>query len=644
MNSAEGKRNTLGDLLQTLIKLVTYAMSLFHCYTAVFGLMVPITQRTIHLCFACTLVALTYPIKLQNKRLSQVITAFFALCTIAIGLYTILRADPANIAKIAVQGPSNLDLAIGVIMILLVLEATRRVTGWALPVLGTLFILYAMFGGDLPGILGHKGYSWRTIVDQLIYSQEGVFGTPLGVSATFVALFVLFGAFLESSGAGKWFIDVAYALTGTYRSGPALTAIVSSATMGTISGTGVANVMTTGTFTIPLMKSCGYKPDYAGAVEATASTGGQIMPPVMGAAAFVLAEMLGAPYATVAIAAIIPALLYYVACGTQVHLEACKEGLKGLPKEQLPPLGPTWWSGFVYLIPLAVLIWALVIKFYTPTLSAVYGIVTVLAVAILLKKKGQRMNIYSILKALENGARGMVPVAMACATAGIMIGVVLRTGLAMKFTSLLINLSGGSLFPALLMTAVTCVILGMGLPTTASYIITATLGAPALIKIGVMPLAAHLFVFYFAALSAITPPVALAAYAGAGIAKGNPLKTGLQATKLGIAGFVVPFMFVYGPSLLMVGSAGKILTTTATALIGVILLAASVEGYLYSGLKWYERLMLLAAALCLVKPGLSTDGVGLALGLVAILLSRFHAKKEAGWHSKAVSKAQNGSI
>lgn len=626
MNTQAEKKGP-GNGVSYLVKITAVAMSLFHIYTGTFGLMMPTVQRSIHLAFASVLIAFLYPIKFKNKVIQNISYVFFILYAAFFGFYTVIKIKPALLYKIAVQGPSTIDLLFGVAVIILVLEATRRVSGNALPILGLIFIGYALLGGDLPGVLSHKGYSWREIVDFLIYSQEGLYGMPLGVSATFVALFILFGATLEVTGCGKWFIDIAYALAGHTRSGPAMTAVVSSAVMGTISGVGVANVVTTGAFTIPLMKSCGYKPPFAGAVEATASTGGQIMPPVMGAAAFIMAEMMGVPYGAVALAALIPAIMYYAACGVQVHLEACRLGMKGLPKEELPPLGATFMAGIVYLIPIAVLIWALVIKFYTATLSALYGMAAVLLVSFLFKRKKEGLTVFHLIRALETGAKNMLPVATACSTAGLIIGIVLKTGLALKFTALLINMAGGQLFFVLLLTMICCIFLGMGLPTSASYIITATLGVPALIKLGVSPMAANLFVLYFACLSAITPPVALAAYAASGIANASPMQTGLQATKLGIAGFVVPFMFVYGPSLLMEGSLPEIILASFTAIIGTIFLAIGVEGYLFEKLRYWERTVFIAAALTLVKPGLVTDLVGLLLGAFMLLYTWSKSKK-----------------
>jgi len=602
---------------------IAWAMGLFHIYTAGFGLMTAMLQRGVHLTFALVLIFLLYPLKLKS-RCKWVIDAACLLLVVLIGAYMALFASPTQLAARALVGLSTMDLVVGALLLLILLEATRRICGNGLVVIAVVFMAYAYFGRNLPSLLAHRGYGFTQIIEQLVFTTEGIYGTPLGVSATFIILFVLFGAFLEKSGGGEFFVDMAYALAGKAKSGPAMTAVVSSAMMGTISGSAASNVVTTGTFTIPLMKRVGYKPPVAGAIEAVASTGGQVLPPVMGAAAFIMAEMLGITYGQVAIAAILPALLYFVSVGVMVHLEAVKGGFKGLPREQLPVLWTVLKRGFYYLIPLGVIIYTLVILFYTPTKAALLAIGTTVAVSFF--RRESWMTPRRILDALDSGVKASLVVAAACATAGIIIGVVTLTGLGLRFSNLIVTASGGSLLLALLLTAVTCLVLGMGLPTSAAYIITATLGAPALVKLGLTPIGAHLFVLYFACISAITPPVAIAAYAASGVALSSPMQTAWHASRLGIAAFVVPFMFAYGPELLLIGPPLEVVRAALTALFGIWLLASGVQGYALARSNWLQRGMMLVAALLLIETGGITDVAGFILALLVIVSQLFFAK------------------
>ncbi len=613
---------------KNLIKIIAICLGIFQFAVALQGFLLPNTRCAVHLTFTLVLVSLMKPVHFKNSILTDVYNLLFTLVAVSAGAFVVYETRAAYALTYVINGPSEADIIAATIVIALILICVRRVTGWALPILASLFIAYALWGGNLPGLLSHKGYSWKTIVDVLMYSGEGIFGQPMDVASSYVAMFIIFGAFLSVSGAGQWFIDIAYALTGTTKSGPAMTAVVSSAAMGTISGTGVANVVTTGSFTIPLMISCGYSPLFAGAVEATASTGGQIMPPVMGAGAFILAEMLGTSYSSVALAALLPAVLFFLACGLQVHFEAGRIGLKGLPRNQLPELGPTFRRGLVYLIPISILIWALCIRQYSANYSAVYAIVSLVIVATLLKKKGERMNLKTFFASLETAGKDMPTVAMACATAGIMIGVLLRTGLTLKFTSLLIQLAGDSTFLLLVLTMICCIFLGMGLPTTAAFIITATLCAPALIEMGIPAMCAYMFVFYYASLSAITPPVALAAYAAAGISKASPMKTGFVATRLGISGFLIPFFFCYNPSLLLQGEVIEIVRAAITSVMGITCLAAGLEGYIFTNLRSYERIALIIVSGCLVAASIQTDIIGIALALIVFVPLMMRHRKE----------------
>ncbi|MEW6265016.1 MAG: TRAP transporter fused permease subunit [Thermodesulfobacteriota bacterium] len=510
---------------------------------------------------------------------------------------------------------SQLDLAVSVCGVVLTLEATRRIVGLPIAVIATVFLLYAYFGPYFPGFLAHRGFGLKRIFTQMWLTTEGIMGIPLGVSSTFIFLFILFGAFLTNTGIMAFFLDLSNAVAGWAAGGPAKVAVLTSALEGTVSGSSVANTVGSGSFTIPLMKSLGYKPEFAGAVEAAASTGGQIMPPVMGAAAFLMSEFIGLPYIEIAKAAVIPALLYFTGVWLVVHFEAKKTGLKGLPRDRLPRLGRVLKEKSYLILPLATIIYLLV-EGTTPMTAALGGLVVCFLVGLV--RKETRLGPKRLLETLETGARSALGVAVACATAGVIVGVVTLTGLGLKMGDGLVALAGGLLFPTLVLTMISSLILGMGAPTTANYVITSAVAAPALIKLGVPILAAHMFVFYFGIIADITPPVALAAFAGAAIAKANPLKTGVNATKLAVGAFMVPYIFVYSPSLLLINATLLlIIQMIITAIIGMLALAAAVENWYFTGLAWWERIALLAGGLMLIDPGLLTDIIG--FGLVAIV-------------------------
>ena len=494
----------------------------------------------------------------------------------------------------------------------------------ALPLMAVVFVLYALVGPYLPGPLAHRGIAPETLIDQMYLVTEGIFGIPLGVSATYIILFIIFGAFLERSGVGEFFIQLANAIAGGARGGPAKVAVVSSAMFGSISGSAVANVVTTGAFTIPLMKRVGYRPHFAGAVEAAASTGGQIMPPVMGAAAFVMAEFMGIPYLEVCKHALIPALLYFVAVLASVHFEALRTGLRGLPKEELPPLGRTLLRGGHMLLPVVIIV-GLLIMGYTPMYAAI--VATASTVVLSWLRKETRMGPRAIWDALERGAVNTLTAASACACAGIIIGVVALTGLGLKFTSVVLAVAAGNLLPALFLTMIAGLVLGMGLPTTPAYIVMAALLIPALMSMGVNMVAAHMFAFYFAIISAITPPVALASYAGAGVAKADSWQTGIAAVKLGATAYIVPFMVAFSPALLLIGSPDETIRSVLTAIIGVVCLAGGLQRYLLTRANLVEALLLLAAAFTLIDPNLMTDVVGLGFLAAAVVLQRLRMRK-----------------
>ncbi len=517
------------------------------------------------------------------------------------------------------------EIGFGVVAIFLVLEATRRTTGWALPVIGLAFLLYAYLGNHLPDLIAHHGYSVNRIFSQLYLTSEGIYGLPMRISATLVFNFVLLGAFLKETGAGQFFIDLALSLFGRVRGGPAKVAIVASSFFGSISGSAVANVVGTGSFTIPLMKSIGYRPIFSGAVEAVASSGGQIMPPIMGAAAFLMAELLEISYFTVVVAALIPAILYYVAVFCSVDFEAGRNNLKGLTPEQIPSFRTLIRTRWYFLIPPVTLVYLMGVQKYSPSMSAFWTLWTSVAVGMI--RPETRMGLKKFWVTLRDGALASLPIVAACATSGIILGVINLTGIGLRLSSIMVKLAGGEIFILLILTMITCLVLGMGLPVTASYLIPALIVGPALKEMGVLPIAGHLFILYFGVISNITPPFALAAYAAAGIARSDPLRTGFLAFRLGIPGFILPFMFVYSPSLIMEGSWPGILIAVITAVAGVAFLSGSLGGYFLTHCNLTERLLLLSAALVLIIPGWMTDIAGLAVALIAVRLQLASRKK-----------------
>jgi len=627
---AEGRRRTFSGTMGVVVAAIAIAFALFHMWRAYVGPMGALQQRSIHLTFALVLTFLVQPFlrRRGGKKLP-----WWDLILVGLGILVggYLLAEYHELT-FRIGTPHTMDIALGVICVLLVLEATRRLIGWPLPVIAAVFLLYAYFGQYAPGFLAHRGYDFHRIVSHMYLTTEGIFGLPLGVSATFVILFIVMGAFLQESGAGQFFFDFAYALLGRTRGGPAKMSVVSSGLFGTISGSAVANVVVDGWLTIPMMKRIGYRAHVAAAVEATASTGGQLMPPVMGAAAFIIAEILGIGYIQVCIAATIPAILYYTTLLCMVDLEAAKMGLRGLPASELPNFRKVFLEGWHLLVPLFVLIFFLVVLDWSPMKSALWAIILTPIISFL--RIFSRMDFKKITRALEQGALGVLEVALACACAGIVVGIFSLTGLGMKLSTMLIDIAGGSLLLLLFLTMIASLILGMGMPTTASYIVLAVLVAPALIKMGVVPLAAHLFVFYFGIISAITPPVALAAYAAAGIGNTDPFKTGWYATKLGLAGFVIPYMFVYGPALMIEGKLAEIILASITGLIGSAALAAGIQGWILERLSLWQRGLFCVAALCLIKPGWITDAIG--AGLLVLLLG-FHLFQHREAHRRQMA-------
>lgn len=600
------------------IKLICIVFSLFQFYTAGFGVLPAQIQRPLHVFFTFVLIFLLYPSFASFSRKTMhwldVLLAALAGSTM---IYLVV-----NYEAILYRGglPTTLDLIFGALAILFTFEAARRIVGLPIVLVALAFVLYAHFGKIMPGFLAHRGFSWTRIVNHMYLTTEGILGSPVGVSSTFVFMFILFGAFLNKTGLGKFFIDLALAAAGHQAGGPAKVAVISSAFFGTISGSSVANTVTTGTFTIPLMKSIGYLPHFAGAVEAASSTGGQLMPPIMGAAAFIMSDFIGVPYITIAIAAVLPALLYYMAVFIMIHMEAKRLGLRGLPKEQLPNTKKIFLAGGHLLIPLFVIVYML-IKGYTPLKAAFYSILWTVAVAMC--RKNTRMKLSDIIAAFDEGARSSLGVAAACACAGLVIGSVTLTGIGLKLANGIVSLAGGHLFFTLVLTMITSILLGMGLPTTAKYIVLASMAAPAIQKFGVPVLAAHMFIFYYGIIADLTPPVALAAYAGSAIAKGNPFKTGVNASKLAIAAFLVPYMFALNPKLIMIdGTFLEALPMIATALVGLFGIGGGLIGYIDAPIESYWRLLMIAGGLGLLIPGTVSDLIGAAVILAVYFFTR----------------------
>jgi TRAP transporter 4TM/12TM fusion protein len=592
------------SLVRRLVTVVATLMSVFHLYVAFAGPPDAYVMRGSHLAFALVLAFLTMPGWSGRAERFGIVDAALVLAALAASMYPSAVLTYIQNRIYYVDDPRAADYIFGGALVVLVLEATRRATGWALPITALAFIAYGLTLGQQPLAM---------MLDQTYLTTEGIFGIPLYVSATYVMLFILFGSFVERSGAGQLFMDFALAIAGHTSGGPAKVAVITSSLFGTVSGSAVANVMTTGTFTIPLMKRTGYRPAFAGAVEAVASTGGQLMPPIMGAAAFVMAEFLGVSYLTVAGFALLPAVLYYLAVFMAVHFEAKRIGLVGLPKPDLPRMKEVLVERGHLFLPLVVIVGVLLAG-RSAALSALCGIGSVIPTTWLRASTRRTFTFGAIVEALESGARNTLVVALACASAGIVIGTITLTGMGLSFTGVVLALSQNSLFLALLLTMLAGILLGMGLPTTPAYIVQVALLVPALVKLGVRVEAAHLFVLYFSVLSAITPPVAMAVYAANGISNAKLMETSWASVKLGLTGYIIPFMFVFAPSLLLIGEPATVTLAVVTASIGVICLAGGLHQHFFFGpARSWERVMLIVAALVLIKPGWMSDLVGVVL-------------------------------
>ena len=609
-------KRTINGMMKIIVYAVTLIMAAYHIYILAWSPVDPWMFSGAHLQFIMVLGFIYYAATPRGVGSVGALDVLLIACSLASYVYLLVVFD--DLVQRAGVLPEGYDMLFGLMAVLTVLELTRRTAGMALTILLLVFILYCFIGPWLPGMLWHKGYSFERVVS-FLYSPNGIYNVPLGVTARFVYIFVLFGAFLELSGAAPFFMDASYALAGRARGGPAKVAVISSGLLGMVNGTSTGNVVTTGSLTIPLMKRTGYSPYFAGAVEACASTGGQIMPPVMGAAVFLMAQMINKPYTDIMIAALIPALLYYVALYISVDLEAGRLGLRGMDRSTLPPwksIGQRWYLS----LPMVILLYCLVAQGSSVVFAGLIGLLSAFLVGIG-DRVYRRAPLYSgreFMDTVRDGGTNVIQITATCAAAGIIMGVLSLTGLGLKIAGIVLALSGGSLLVTLLLTMVVTIVLGMGLPTIAAYAIPASVVVPALVQMGVPEMSAHLFVLYYASLSAITPPVALASYAAAAIAGVSPTRLSILGLKLGLAGFVIPFMIVYGPQLMLVGDWPSIVLAVISAVVGVFALSVAVIGYLRQPVSLVERGGYLVAAVVLIKPGLWTDSLGILLlaGLV----------------------------
>lgn len=615
----------LNPLFNNILLFYGLIVSLFHIWVLTIRAIDPWYFRTLHVVMGGIFVFILIPgwKRVRNHPLPHWIDYVLMLMLIVPTAYIFIDFDEW-IYRVGVV-PTKWDFFFSTLFVVAVWEMARRTAGLPLAILTLLFILYGHFGNYLPGLFYHKGYAWDRMLTYL-FSLDGILGLPIQASAHYIFLFVLFGAFVDASGAGKFFVDFARCLAGRARGGPAKVSIISSALIGTASGSSVANVVVDGVFNIPLMKASGFRKDIAGAVEAMNSSGGQIVPPVMGAGAFLMAEILRVPYPQVCLAAAIPALLYFCSAYFMIDLYSAKSGLKGMSKEELPNFRRIMMEKGYLLIPLILLLICLMVLMYSPYRAAMVGIVSLIVVSWV--RKESRMGIGAIVTTLSNGAKQSMEIISTCAAAGIVVGVLAQTGLGQKFAMIIFSYSKGYLLIALIFTMIVAIVLGMGMPTTAAYAICASVLAPALIReFQVPPIAAHLFIFYYACLSALTPPVALASFAAAAIANARPMDVGWQAMRFAIAGFIIPFMFIYGPAMVLEGAGIEIATSILTGLLGTYALAGAVQGYLLKQTTWIDRGILLIAAISLIKPGYLTDIVGFCLLALVLAMHYIQRKK-----------------
>ena len=618
----ESKYKLFSPTGDRIIMVVLTAWAVFQLYASISNKVPLQILRYTHLGLAISMAYILYPATKHADRhklpwYDCVLAALF-VCVVS---YFIINYKPLQFRA---GSYTQLDTIMAGLGIALVLLACWRVVGPPIVIIASCFFIYGLVGKYMGGFLQHRGFSLKRIITHLFITTEGVIGNPLGVCSTYIYLFILFGAFLEKTGIGQFFIDLANALAGWAAGGPAKVAVLSSALQGTVSGSSVSNTVSTGSFTIPMMKSLGYEPEFAGAVEAAASTGGQIMPPVMGSAAFLISETCSVPYRQLMVIAVIPAVLYFTGIWISVHLEAKRLGLKGIPRDQLPKLWPLIRDKGHLLLPLLAIIY-LMLTGFTITRAALIG--CLICVVVPYVRKGTRVPFLQIFTALPQASRSVISVATACSTAGIIIGMVTLTGLGQRIGTGIFSLVGNNVFLALVCAMFTSLILGMGVSTTSNYLIKSTIAAPILIKAGIPLLAAHMFCFYFGIVADITPPVALAAYAGSAIAKGNAFKTGVNATKLAIAAFLIPYMFAMNPKMIMIGGTFlEALPMIITAILGLVGIGGGFIGYLNGPLKLPMRLLSFAGGICMVIPGTLTDIVGAVVIAGVFVLTWFIQK------------------
>jgi TRAP transporter 4TM/12TM fusion protein len=618
------KNSPLGKMLHWTGIAFAFCMSCFQVYTAVFGIFEGLLQRSIHMGLALGILFCVKPPTLKFLKKHQCIlgVVFCALSVVCVG-WILLDYDRISMRWPLASPLETIDYFTAICFIILLLEGTRKVMGPALPIVAIIFIVYAFVGPYLPGILVHRGYSITAVVDELFLTTEGIWSGAAAASATFLFMFILFGSFLESTKVGDVILQFAYGLTGGYRGGPAKCAVVSSGLMGMVSGSGIAVVATTGTFTIPLMKKLGYEPKTAGGIEAAAACGGQIMPPVMGASAFLMAEFTGTPYTEIIKIAFIPGIMYFLMVLFQVHFRAHSMKIPAIPREERPDVLDVLKSGWYAFIPLVVLI-VLLVSGRTPMYAAIISILCSIVVSFF--DKQTRLTPKKFFFTMVQGAKAAMPIALACGCAGIVVGICTLTGLGMKFSSMLVQLAQGSLILAIFYVAVAAFIMGMGLPVVAAYVILAVLGAPALSTLGVPILAAHLMVMWFTQVANLTPPVCLAAYAAAGIAQADPMETGWASVRYGLGFFFIPLLFVYS-NLLQPDFTFEFLQVVITAVLGILFLASALEGYFFSNFSWPERFAMGGAGGMMIYPSFTVSIFGGCIAAVLVGFQLFRARQ-----------------
>ena len=632
-DSTSLEKKSLADIAGKIIFIIGLAASCFHLYVSATGILEAYKMRTTHLMFLLPLAFLIYPMSKKGRfsRIGVIDFIWFGL-TLASMIYISQIAYSRLVMRIPfVSALTTLDYIVAVFLVIAVLEATRRVAGWGMVIVCLVAIAYAFFGKYLHGKIRHTGTTVKRMAEQMCLGTNGIFGSTVAASATFIFMFTLFGEFLEYSGAGQFFIDLAFALTGKARGGPAKMAVIASGLMGMISGSSTANVTSTGTYTIPLMKKTGYRSEFAGAVEASASTGGQIMPPVMGAASFLLAEYVGIPYIELCASAAVPALLYFFAVFVAVHFEAVRTGLKGAEPDEN---ARTWkWlllhKGYLSA-PIFVILITMLLG-YSAYKAALYAILSIVII-MLLEKRG-RVDVRAIIGTLARGGRNAVMIAVTCAAAGIVIGVSNETGIGVKFSSIIISLGHNNLYLILPMVMLASIILGMGLPTSACYIMVAAIAVPALIKMGCIAMASHMFALYFGVFSGITPPVAISAYAAAGLAKAPPMKTGWLAVGLSLPAFIIPYAFIFNPSLILEGTVIGTIWVVFQCVIGIFGMASGVIGCAFMPIRLWERIIIvLLSMVMIVAPNIILSVLCMAVILTLLVVNKIRSK---GWNGTA---------